>query len=253
MKYVNKNIVLRQFNCSPHPYWLPNFMDAFTWSLPFIGSKIAEMFLAILSISTEEELHDSEDESDLDEEEKLANLALTDDEILEKKEKIRNKVLAVGRMARAFKMLREEAENASEFRTLSGGFEVDAGPGSPSSSALGYATELERDNLGVSGHKLVQNMQGFQDARRYDLDNERLPNYEPPTSAFESTFPAPSMRQTSISRGGSPVHFLTKAYEEEEEDEAILSLADRVARVRRRNSGPGGARVYDTLKRHDTV
>ena len=64
------------------------------------------MFLAILSICTDEELHDSEEESDLDEEEKLANLALTDDEILEKKEKIRNKVLAVGRMARAFKMLR---------------------------------------------------------------------------------------------------------------------------------------------------
>lgn len=126
LKYANKNITIRQYNSSAHPYWLPNFMDAFTWSLPFVGAKsqspflcinyliksqpclvVAEMLLAILSICSQEELVDSDSDSEDDEETKvLADATAASAEAAVRRQQIKNKIMAVGRMQRVFQLLR---------------------------------------------------------------------------------------------------------------------------------------------------
>ncbi|KAF9261140.1 Metallo-dependent phosphatase [Marasmius fiardii PR-910] len=107
IKYANKNITIRQYNYSQHPYWLPNFMDAFTWSLPFVGAKITEMLLAILSICSEEELtEDGESSSEGEDTRTLAEAAMSPTEYQARKQQIKNKIMAVGRMQRVFQLLR---------------------------------------------------------------------------------------------------------------------------------------------------
>jgi serine/threonine-protein phosphatase 2B catalytic subunit len=158
LKYENNVMNIRQFNCTPHPYWLPNFMDVFTWSLPFVGEKITDMLIAILSISSEDELKEDSTPSS------IATGPISppipssmDAETIEyKRRAIKNKILAIGRLSRVFQVLREESERVTELKTASGG-------------RLPAGTLM----LGAEGIKAA--ISSFEDARKVDLQNERLP------------------------------------------------------------------------------
>ena len=159
LKYENNVMNIRQFNCTPHPYWLPNFMDVFTWSLPFVGEKITDMLIAILSICSEEELKDETPTTTSPG--SLTSPTATGDaedpnSIEFKRKAIKNKVLAIGRMSRVFQVLREESEKVTELKTVSGG-------------------RLPAGTLMMGGEGIKDAIKTFEDARKVDLQNEHLP------------------------------------------------------------------------------
>ncbi|KAG5638516.1 3',5'-cyclic-nucleotide phosphodiesterase (PDEase) (3':5'-CNP) [Sphagnurus paluster] len=227
LKYANRNITIRQFNCSAHPYWLPNFVDAFTWSLPFVGAKITDMLLAVLSVCSEEEL--TEVDSD---EETVASVdqAMSPADVQRRRQEIKNKIMAIGKMQRVFQRLREESEHATELK-------VDGESMPP---------PMNTDALGVQGAQIKQTIRNFDDARRVDMLNERLPEFN--VDAAPATFPVPSMRRGSAeSEGITMESLIKKTLEEEEQGGVVERIADRIARGRVTASRPTG------LKRHGTT
>lgn len=158
LKYENNVMNIRQFNCTPHPYWLPNFMDVFTWSLPFVGEKITDMLIAILSTCSEDELKDDATPSTASPGPVSPPISASmDPESIEyKRRAIKNKILAIGRLSRVFQVLREESERVTELKTASGG-------------------RLPAGTLMLGAEGIKNAISSFEDARKVDLQNERLP------------------------------------------------------------------------------
>ncbi|KAI8620434.1 Metallo-dependent phosphatase-like protein [Chytriomyces sp. MP71] len=171
LKYENNVMNIRQFNCSPHPYWLPNFMDVFTWSLPFVGEKITDMLLGILSICSKEELED----------ESVALGELSEAE--ERKKVIKGKIMAIGRMARVFNVLREEKEKISELKGLMG------------------TSQLPVGTLANGAEGIKQAISTFEQAKNADRENEKLP---PMRDGRTMPAPAAPVFGQLVSPSGSP-------------------------------------------------
>lgn len=184
LKYANNSMNIRQFVYSPHPYWLPNFMDVFSWSLPFVGEKVTDILVSVLNICTEEELDEDtpvdhkvvmkvqneaskHEQSVTEQSVSDASDDNTDDERAVLRTALRNKILAIGRVSRMFSVLREEAENVQRLKTMTGNGILPRG-------ALLGGSEAIKHSIST-----------FQQARKADLVNEAMPPEREPPEVFE--------------------------------------------------------------------
>lgn len=199
LKYENNVMNIRQFNCTPHPYWLPNFMDVFTWSLPFVGEKITDMLIAILSTCSEDELREDLTPTAMSPYNPIStpNSPIDPDSIEYKRRAIKNKILAIGRLSRVFQVLREESEKVTEFKTASGG-------------------RLPAGTLMLGAEGIKDAITGFEDARNVDLMNERLP---------------PSLEELARTNEEDRALALERAKESADNDRGLQMLSRRLSLV----------------------
>ncbi|KAG7883769.1 hypothetical protein KL938_002354 [Ogataea parapolymorpha] len=144
LRYDRSLMNIRQFGSQPEPYRLPNGLDAFTWSIPFVAERTSDILLQLLNICSAEELGGGTNEAEA--EARPMDYAA-----------LRKKILAIGRVSRMFNMLREEAQKVEQLRTLAGGDAL------PKGVLLNGQDELDR--------KLTS----FEHARLADLPNEAMP------------------------------------------------------------------------------
>jgi serine/threonine-protein phosphatase 2B catalytic subunit len=154
LKFDNSTLNILQFNCSPHPYHLPNFMDVFAWSMPFVIEKVTEMLYYILQPSAgneaemalpslPDEVKTSYRNSLSEDQNKAVELAsklgklidkggVVDDngvvvEEEEARDRIKKKVRSIARMARMFKTLRQENETVIRLKGVCPGHKLSPG------------------------------------------------------------------------------------------------------------------------------
>lgn len=156
------------------------------------------MLIAILNTCSKEEL---EEETPLSSGPSSPPLVQTstagmDPESTEfKRRAIKNKILAIGRLSRVFQVLREESERVTELKTASGG-------------------RLPAGTLMLGAEGIKQAITSFEDARKVDLQNERLP---------------PSHEEVRRSSDNAREEALKRASREAENDPKLAGVARRIS------------------------
>jgi len=156
LKFDDELLNIRQFVSSPHPYYLPNFMDVFTWSLPFVAEKVTDMLYSILSYENTANL-DGQDLAD----QKVMTQQNQSAVMRKKGGVLKGKVVAVTKLMRMYKVLKENQNNIVKLKQLSPNGQL------PHGVLAGGSKEIEKV------------LASFKSAKRADKVHEALPNANP--------------------------------------------------------------------------
>lgn len=136
IKFRNNMINIQQFNYSPHPFILPNFMTIFHWSIPFVSEKISQMLLQI--IKKEPRAADGSESS-----------TLVDDKITQG---LMLKVKFITMLMKMYRTIREERELIMKLKSFCPGNKIPRGiimqgPGALKSALERYKAVKELDDV----------------------------------------------------------------------------------------------------------
>jgi len=175
IKLKNGLLNIKQFVSSPHPYYLPNFMDVFTWSVPFVAEKTCDILNTILSFAAESEpsfartnslMHEdirSFQEHDRWEQERF-------EERRWRESVLKSKIVAVSRVRNYYSILIDENENIIKLKALS-----------PSG-------RLPSGILSKGAEAIAKSLSAFGNVKKADLENMQLPGTSKRRSALKTQF-----------------------------------------------------------------
>lgn len=157
LQFVNDQIKIRQFCSSPHPYYLPNFMDVFTWSLPFMSEKVIDMVYHMLEWGRD----DKDDESSIpDSMPSLPTPTATGEEHTDGIDSLMAKLNALARFRMVAQTLKNEKEKIVKLKALSPSKNLPSGLLFEGSEAIDQALDK------------------FESVRQHDLAMEAMPTLE---------------------------------------------------------------------------
>lgn len=105
------NLQLKQYQETEPPYRLPDGLNVFSWSLPFLAEKVSSMLYTIVKkCSNQDDDGDQKDNGDLND--KIANEQA-------KINRIKSKINSVAKMNKMMSVLREDSEMILKIKNIS--------------------------------------------------------------------------------------------------------------------------------------
>lgn len=145
----NGNVSIKQYDQSDHPYHLPDQVDIFTWSMPFLAEKVISMLSYIVNKLGEEDVDEDGSKNVIEE--------LSKDAKNTRANKLRSKVKVFARMQKMFTTLKDESELILKLKGMAPDGKIPRG-------------------LLLEGRPAIKDaLQEFKRAREVDKINEKRP------------------------------------------------------------------------------